>query len=108
MTDEKPPTDPAAKTEGPPSVEAMVSAADLDDLFRDLAACVELQHIAVKYTADRANAHPAPLDLVKARLLLNAPDIHALQLRYAYNGNLWIDTLSPRDDGYHLLRIRHA
>lgn len=99
---------PRPQPDNPPSVEAVLTESDLDDLFRDLAACAELRHIAVRSAPDQANAIPAPLDLVTARALLDGPEVCDVQLRYIYNEILWIDTLTQRPDGCHLLRVRHA
>jgi len=107
MPDKNPPAEPRPQPDTPPSVEAVLSASDLDDLFRDLAACVELQHIAVKKMPGRSDASAIPPDLVGARMLLDQPNAHALQLRYTYNADLWIDTITRRQDDYHLLRVRH-
>jgi len=108
-----PETDPPANTPpnkqagAPQCVEAVLTASDLDDLFRDLAACAELQHIAVKDQSGRATADTVTTDLVSARLLIDQPHVTALQLRYRYNGDLWIDTLTHQEVDYHLLRVCH-
>lgn len=107
MPDDNAQADPTPNADAPQSVEAVLTSSDLDDLFRDLAACAEVLHIAVRDGSHRANADPVPVDLVRGRLLLDQAQVHALQLRYRYNGWLWIDTLTKRQDGYHLLRVSH-
>ena len=102
------PADPPANDTGPTTVEAVLTGSDLDDLFRDLTACVELQHIAVKHEDSRARAEPMGLDLAQARAVLDQPQTLAVQLRYAFEGALWIDTLTRTPTGFHLRRLRHA
>ncbi|XAL99319.1 hypothetical protein OT109_17285 [Phycisphaeraceae bacterium D3-23] len=105
--------DPQAETTSQPitgaplSVEATLSTSDLDDLFRDLAACTIIQHIAIKDSVNQSTAVPIPVDLVKGRLLLDQPHINALQLRYTYRGEQWIDTITRQQGEYHLLRVSH-
>ncbi|MEM9415071.1 MAG: hypothetical protein AAGA29_06270 [Planctomycetota bacterium] len=101
-------TEPTPDASTPPTVVAELTPADLDDLFRDLAACAQLQHIAVKLAPGHTDAAPASLDLVNARLVLNQPETHAVQIRYTYNDNLWIDTLTRDGQAFRLLRVQHA
>lgn len=112
-----PPQDPASSPNPPvktvDTVEAEISAAQVDDLFRDLALCATVEHITVKTAA---NATPSDrsslldnLDLVKARHLLDLETTRAVQLRYEFDDALWIDTVSRRGgEEYHLLRIQHV
>lgn len=90
----------------PPSVEATLSTSDLDDLFRDLTACAELQHVTVKREPGQRFANPTAPDLAAARALLDQPQTHAVQLRYNYDGAYWIDTVLRAPSGFHLRRIR--
>ena len=97
----------------PPTVEAELTAEQVDDLFRDLTLCVVMQHISVKLTTDVRPEDRSTLlddlDLVKARYPLDRDTTRAVQLRYEFDDALWIDTVTRRDGGeYHLLRIQHA
>lgn len=92
----------------PQTAEATLDTSDVDDLFRDLAACADIQHIAIRHTSGSHSATPAPRDLAHARILLQEPDALAVQVRYTYNGDLWIDTLTRQDGGFALLRVQHA
>lgn len=95
------------------TVEADLSASQVDDLFRDLALCASIQHISVK---SAANVRPSDrssllddLDLVKARHLLDLETTRAVQLRYEFDDAFWVDTVSRRDaENFHILRIQHA
>ena len=99
--------------ETPPTVEAELSVDQVDELFRDLTLCVVVEHISVKHAMDVRPQDEAALldgtDLVQARYLLDRPTTRAVQLRYTFDGALWIDTVTRRGtDDYHLLRIQHG
>lgn len=96
-----------------PTVEAALSVNDVDDLFRDLTLCASMQHISVKFAADVRPEDRSTLlddlDLVQARHLLDGATTRAVQLRYEFEGALWIDTVTRRSDAeFALLRIQHA
>ncbi|MCA8964307.1 MAG: hypothetical protein H6838_14545 [Planctomycetes bacterium] len=103
----------STEPEPPPTVEAELTAEQVDDLFRDLTLCAAMQHISVKFATDARPEDRSTLlddlDLVKARYLLDRVTTRAVQLRYDFDGALWIDTVTRRGEGeYHLLRIQHA
>lgn len=106
MTEENNAADPTTLADTTPSVEATLSASDLDDLFRDLAVCAEIQHITVKHAPDQRFATPTAPDLAAARVRLDQPQTHAVQLRYNYDGAHWIDTVTRTSTAFQLRRIR--
>lgn len=103
----------STEPEPPPTVEAELTAEQVDGLFRDLTLCATMQHISVKFATDARPEDRSTLledlDLVKSRYLLDRVTTRAVQLRYDFDGSLWIDTVTRRgEDDYHLLRIQHA
>lgn len=83
--------------------------ADLDDatvaaLFRDLAACAQILEVQVKGGATaRSSARP---DLDTARDLLLGGQVRAIQVRYAYQGAQWLDTLMRTPGGVRVVRMQ--
>lgn len=101
--------EPESIPELPATEQAELNSSQLDDLFRDLSACTEVKHITIKSAEVDANADVIENpDLVHARWLMDQASTRAVQVRYAYEGSLWVDTLTKRDGSFHLIRIQHA
>ena len=94
---------------GPVKVEAIVGAvldeAGVRDLFRDLAALAQVDEIRLKHATDRrAQARAETLDAALPQLLNGA--VRAVQIRYAYDGERWCDTLLPAPGGHRVVRMQ--
>jgi hypothetical protein len=91
----------------PPLQQTILDVATTDALFRDLAACTTIQAVIPKY-ARNAHTGPDTLSLEQARTRLAAGLLLGVQIRYAYEGHAWTDTLLRRPAGLTLVRIREA
>lgn len=87
--------------------QTVLDVATTDALFRDLAACTQIHAVIPKY-ARSAHTGPASLTLERARTRLAAGLLLGVQIRYAYEGHAWCDTLLHRPAGLTLVRIREA
>jgi hypothetical protein len=91
----------------PPLQQTILDVATTDALFRDLAACTTIQAVIPKY-ARNAHTGPDTLSLEQARTRLAAGLLLGVQIRYAYEGHAWTDTLLRRPAGLTLVRICEA
>ena len=91
----------------PPLQQTLLDVATTDALFRDLALCAQVQSVTPKYARD-ARTGPETLTLEQARVRLAAGLLLGVQIRYAYDGHAWTDTLLRRPAGLTLVRIREA
>lgn len=85
--------------------------ADLDDatygaLLDDLAALSRPLVVSVKRAAQGYVEEDAGLTLARARELLEAGAVRALQVRYEHEGGIWIDTVLRTPLGARLVRVR--
>lgn len=95
----------AGDTPMPDVYDAVLDAEELDRLFADLSACVEILAVTVKQRS-RALAGDEPMDLDRARRLLAAGTVVGVQVRYRLDGAVWCDTLLRRPDGVRLVRVQ--
>ncbi len=91
----------------PPLQQTVLDVATIDALFRDLAACTRVQNVSPKYERN-ARTGPESLTLEQARVRLAAGLLLGVQIRYAYDGHTWCDTLLRRPGGTTLVRIRES
>lgn len=88
--------------------EAVLDAATLEQLFRDLEACVQITEIIPKLAERRmVTDQTSKLTLAQARELLLSGKARGIQIRYRYEGADWWDTLMQTPQGVRLVRIRH-
>ena len=91
----------------PPLQQTVLDVATTDALFRDLATCTQIHAVVPKY-AQRGHTGHENLSLENARTRLAAGLLLGVQIRYAYDGHTWCDTLLRRPAGLTLVRIREA
>lgn len=91
----------------PPLQQTILDVATVEALFRDLAACTSVHTVRPKY-APGAHAPAETLTLEQARVRLFAGLLLGVQIRYAFDGHTWTDTLLRRPNGLTLVRIREA
>jgi hypothetical protein len=91
----------------PPLQQTVLDVATTDALFRDLAACTKIHAVIPKYAA-RGHTGTETISLETARTRLAAGLLLGVQIRYAYDGHTWCDTLLRRPAGLTLVRIREA
>ena len=91
----------------PPLQQAVLDVATADALFRDLAACTQIHAVIPKYAA-RGHTAAETISLETARTRLAAGLLLGVQIRYAFDGHTWCDTLLRRPAGLTLVRIREA
>lgn len=84
--------------------QAVLDAPVLAALFADLAACAEVLEVRAKGAATAYGNDAAGLDQVQAAL--SAGTLHGAQIRYAWQGALWCDTLLRADGGVRIVRTR--
>lgn len=94
----------------PPMREATLTPDEVKDLFSDIeqfATDIQLMqrsaqtvHASVQRVNDRDK-------LIAAREALLGGSIVRVQIRYRWQGSLWIDTLKKVEGGFHVVRIRH-
>lgn len=104
-------TTPAATTEPlklPPLQQTVLDVATADALFRDLSACTRVLCIRPKHAPQTHTPEDAALTLEQARVRLATGLILGVQIRYAYEGHTWCDTLLRRPVGLTLIRIRES
>lgn len=90
----------------PPVYEAVLDGEGLDRLFADLARDVVSVEVTVRARArDLVPEGQAPVGLPEARTLLASEAPPALQLRYRFGDEVWLDTLLPVPAGVRLVRI---
>ena len=85
--------------------DAVLGAEEIAALFRDYSACASGIEIQIKWGPGRVASHPRPT-LEEAQQLLLDSRVRGLQLRYAFNGEMWRDTLMPISSGVRLIRMR--
>ena len=91
----------------PPLQQTVLDVATADALFRDLAACTRVTAVLPKYARNQ-HTGPDSLTLEQARTRLAAGLLLGVQIRYAYDGHSWCDTLLRRPAGLTLVRIRET
>lgn len=95
----------------PPMREALLSSAELQQLFSDIAACgthvMLISRGLTPATANSSDSATAEIQLAKALQKLLDGTVHRIQIRYRWSQSAWIDTLECRPDGYRLVRIAH-
>ncbi len=91
----------------PPLQQTVLDVATTEALFRDLAACTRVQAVLPKYARNQ-HTGPESLTLEQARVRLAAGLLLGVQIRYAYDGDTWCDTLLRRPAGLTLVRIRET
>ena len=72
-------------------------------LFADLAAGAQVQHVQLKTAATDATV---PLAAAEAAFV--ADDAHAIQVRYVFEGEMWCDTIMPGNPTTKIIRNRVA
>jgi hypothetical protein len=87
--------------------QTILDVATADALFRDLAACTTVHAVLPKYARNQ-HTGPDTLTLEQARTRLAAGLLLGVQIRYAYDGHAWTDTILRRPAGLTLVRIREA
>ncbi len=100
-------TSPSEPLRLPPLQQTVLDVATTDALFRDLAACTRIHAVIPKYAA-RGHTGTDTISLETARTRLAAGLLLGVQIRYAYDGHTWCDTLLRRPNGLTLVRIREA
>lgn len=76
----------------PPVEAGVLDAAGLEALLRDLEACARVQEVQIKGAA-RAHAAAVRPDLPAAAEALRARACRGVQVRYAWDGVDWCDTI---------------
>lgn len=100
-----PPQEPPLKL--PDLNMALLDAAQVEQLLRDIEACAQITEIIPKFAARGQVPDTASVTLAQARELLVARAVRGLQLRYRYENADWWDTLMLAGDQFRLVRIRH-
>lgn len=96
-------------TEGPielPDVhQAELDPPTLARLFEDLATHAEVLEVRAK-SASRSMAGAGTISLDEARALLESRAVRGIQVRYRFEGELWMDTLMAGPTLVRLVRTR--
>ena len=100
-----PPDEPPLKL--PELNQALLDAAQVEQLLRDIEACADITEIIPKYAARGHVPDTAAVTLAQARELLATRAVRGLQLRYRYEAADWWDTLMIVGEQFRLVRIRH-
>jgi hypothetical protein len=94
----------------PPMSEAELVAQQVDDLIADirqLGKHVTLMYRGISELYSGELIGSALDQLLAARSELLSGRLSRIQVRYHWDGYLWIDTLESRNEGFRLVRIRH-
>lgn len=103
--------DPLATDSAPPPLElaeGVLDEATLRQFFSDLEACVQVHQILVKeHPQVQVRDGGGTLDLATALKRLLARDLRGMQIRYAWQGQEWWDTLlALPTGGYRIVRLQ--
>ena len=101
------PPAPSSPLQLPTLQQTLLDVATDDALFRDLAAFAKVPAVRPKY-APGTHAPAESLTLDQARVRLASGLLLGVQIRYAYDGHEWCDTLLRRPAGLTLVRIRET
>ena len=85
----------------PELLEAEWSSDQVRQLFIDLAAGAEVQHVQLRTATDDRKATLAEAESAFIEALAKA-----IQVRYRYEGELWSDTILPGDPTTKIIRSR--
>ncbi len=97
-------------SELPPMREAILEIQQINALFADIAQLgTDIQLMQRSVASLRATASRAKSvdDLAMAKDALLTGRTPRVQIRYRWQGVLWIDTLTHQPDGYRIVRIVH-
>lgn len=95
----------------PPMREAILPAEQVEELFSDieqLGTDVLLMQRSSRTAQANVSKADAARNLQIAKTSLLSGVIQRVQIRYRWQGTLWIDTLETKTDGYRIIRIAHA
>lgn len=84
--------------------EAVLDAAMLDELVRDLAALTSVHEVLLRGAPQELSSR-AQRDVLELPPLLATGQIRAAQVRYRYDDKDWCDTLLATDAGVRLVRM---
>ena len=88
--------------------DAVLSAEDIAALRNDLRAHAVVTSVMEKGAAQlRANSSQPAHDLEPSIERLLTGEVRAIQVRYAFDGHDWTDTLMRLSEGFRLVRCRH-
>jgi len=82
-----------------------IDASGVEALFRDLALQTQVLEVRAKGPAARY-ASKLEVDLEGARQAFAEGRVHALQIRYVFEGAVWCDTVMRRPTGARVVRMR--
>lgn len=85
--------------------QSVLDQATLDDLIRDIEQCTEVMEVIVK-PASGEYAVPETVSPKEGQHLLSEGILRGLQIRYRYQGELWIDTLLNVGNNVQLTRMK--
>lgn len=84
--------------------QAELDAAGIDELLSDIAALGEVLEVQWKQ-GPQQHADAVPPDLAHARAALASGKARGVQIRYAFDGRVWVDTLIATPSGAKLVRM---
>lgn len=84
-----------------PLTTADLDPATLAALFADLADLTEIDEVLIK---GATSSHAGTAGLAEARLALDSGAARAIQIRYRWAGQAWLDTLMRTPGGVRLVR----
>ena len=90
----------------PPLQQALLDPATVEALFRDLAACTRILSVLGRSPGAGRGGEPPSLPLEAAHAGLADGSLRSVQVRYAYDGATWCDTLMAAPGGVRIVRIR--
>lgn len=90
----------------PALTQALLDEPTLEALFADISACTQVLAVLARPAGSARGQAPVTLSLDEARQGLADGSVRSLQIRYAYEGATWCDTLMPAPGGVRIVRIR--
>ena len=85
-------------------LQAKCDSEGLERLFSDLRGLATVKLVRVR-GAERGRSHDE-VGLSEASALLARGEARAVQIRYRYDGDEFIDTIWPEGSGYRVVRVR--
>ena len=102
MIEDEMPEELSADSE-PKMYEASWQKQQIEQLFEDLQAGAEIQHVQVR-TSDGGPQSDRAVSIQEAELLFRQGEAKAIQIRYRFENQNWCDTLMVHSDSVRIVR----
>lgn len=95
----------AAADQMPDMFEACWSIEQVQQLFADIMAGAEVEHVQVRHQV-AAGLKDQSMSISEAQQLFLEGRAQAIQIRYLFDGQKWSDTLMPQESDVRVIRLQ--